>query len=47
MEFAGEFIGLHCDSRIHQYLRTHRTNWFPVLGSGTVFAKQAASLRLG
>ena len=44
MEVVGEFLGLHCDNRIHQYFRAYWAEWFPRMGSRTAFARQAASL---
>lgn len=44
MEVVGEFLGLHCDNRIHQYFRTYWAEWFPGMGSRTAFARQAANL---
>ena len=44
MEVVGEFLGLHCDNRIHQYFRTYWAEWFPSIGSRTAFARQAANL---
>ena len=45
MEVVGEFPGLHCDNRIHQYFRTYWVEWLPRMGSRTAFARQVASLR--
>ena len=44
MEVVGEFLGLHCDNRMHQCFRTYWAEWLPRMGSRTAFARQAANL---
>lgn len=41
---VGEFLGMHQDTAIWRYFKTHYAAWFPKLGSRSSFVRQCANL---